>query len=227
VNNESAFHESIAEYWFVMTLTPLLTVSVIFLVLSVLFFIAALAAIKKGRLSGTITSLVLAMLLLTLAALFGTFTIATQGYRALIHEEMAAVIKTEPTGNRTFRALFRFPDGREATFELAGDELYIDAHILKWKPIVNILGMHTYYELGRVAGRYADIGDERTKARTIFPLAHGKPLNMFSLRQQYPFLEPLVDAEYGSASFVTADSPAELELRISTTGLMIRKIPTI
>jgi hypothetical protein len=210
----------------VMILTPLLTVSAIFLVFSVLFFIAAVAAIKKRQLFGTVTSFVLAMLLLTLAALFGTFTIATQGYRALIHEEVAAVIKTEPTGYRTFRAHFRFPDGREASFELAGDDLYVDAHILKWKPLVNILGMHTYYELDRVAGRYADIADERTKARTIFPLAHEKPLNMFSLRQRYRFLEPLVDAEYGSASFVSADRPAELELRVSTTGLMIRRIPT-
>jgi hypothetical protein len=210
----------------VMILTPLLTVSAIFLVLSVLFFIAAVAAMKKGQLFGTVTSFVLSMLLLTLAALFGTFTIATQGYRALIHEEMAAVIKTEPTGYQTFRAHFLFPDGREASVELAGDELYVDAHILKWKPIVNILGIHTYYELDRVAGRYADIADERTKARTIFPLTHEKPLNMFSLRQRYRFLEPLVDAEYGSASFVTADRPAELELRISTTGLLIRTVPT-
>ena len=209
-----------------MILTLLLTVSAFFLVLSVLFFIAAVVAIKKGQLFGTVTSLVLAMLLLTLAALFGTFTLATQGYRALIHEEMAAVIKTEPMGNHTFRAHFRFPDGREASFELAGDELYVDAHILKWKPIFNILGVHTDYELDRVAGRYADIADERTKARTIFPLAHEKPLNMFSLRQRYRFLEPIVDAEYGSASFVTADSPAELELRISTTGLLIRKVQT-
>jgi hypothetical protein len=209
-----------------MILTHFLTISAVFLVLSVLFLIAAVAAIKKGQFFGTVASFVLAMLLFTLAALFGTFTIATQGYRALIHEEMAAVIKTESTGYQTFRAHFRFPDGREATFELVGDDLYVDAHILKWKPIVNILGMHTYYELDRVAGRYADIADERTKARTVFPLAHEKPLNLFSLRQRYRFLEPLVDAEYGSASFVTADSPAELELRISTTGLMIRKIPT-
>jgi len=49
---------------------------------------------------------------------------------------------------------------------------------------------------------------------------------MFSLRQRYRFLEPIVDAEYGSASFVTADRPAELELRISTTGLLIRKVQT-
>ena len=118
------------------------------------------------------------------------------------------------------------PRRQGSDVELAGDDLYVDAHILKWKPIVNILGMHTDYELDRVAGRYADIADERTKARTIFPLTHEKPLNMFSLRQRYRFLEPLVDAEYGSASFVTADRPAELELRISTTGLLIRTVPT-
>ena len=208
-----------------MILTPLLTVSAVFLVFSVLFLIAAVAAIKKGQLFGTVTSFVLAMLLLTLAALLNIHH-CNAGLPSADSRGSGRRDQDEPTGYRTFRAHFRFPDGREASFELAGDDLYVDAHILKWKPLVNILGMHTYYELDRVAGRYADIADERTKARTIFPLAHEKPLNMFSLRQRFRFLEPLVDAEYGSASFVTADRPAELELRISTTGLLIRTVPT-
>jgi hypothetical protein len=33
---------------------------------------------------------------------------------------------------------------------------------------------------------------------------------------------PLLDAEYGSASFVAADSPTQYEVCVSTNGLLIR-----
>ncbi len=126
-------------------------------------------------------------------------------------------------GSGLFRARFRFPDGEEATFELAGDELYVDAHILKWKPIANVLGLHTSYELDRVAGRYKNIKDEQAKARTVFSLARGKPLDMFELRKVYPLFGPLLDVEYGSATFGSASKPTKFELRVSTTGLLLRE----
>jgi hypothetical protein len=112
----------------------------------------------------------------------------------------------------------------EAAFEVAGDELYVDAHILKWHPLANLIGLHTGYELDRVAGRYTSLEDERSKPRTVFPLAHPKPVNLFDLAQHYPFLATLVDAEYGSATFLPAQQPAQLELQVSTTGLLLRKV---
>lgn len=149
--------------------------------------------------------------------------IATEGYRAFTHEEIAAVVKTEPTGAKKFEAHFRFPDGHEATYRLAGEALYVDAHILKWKPIVNLFGLHTAYELDRVAGRYIDLEEERENIRTVFLLSQDKPADMFNLRQRYSLLTPLLDAEYGSASFINSDKPAYFEIRVSTTGLLIRK----
>ena len=34
---------------------------------------------------------------------------------------------------------------------------------------------------------------------------------------------PLLDAEYGSASYVAVTRPADLEVRVSTSGLLIRE----
>ena len=99
--------------------------------------------------------------------------IATEGYRALTHEEIAAVVKTEPTGEKEFTAHFRFPDGHEASYRLAGDALYVDAHILKWKPVFNLLGLHTVYELDLVAGRYIDLKEERESCdKDECPICH-------------------------------------------------------
>ena len=101
------------------------------------------------------------------------------------------------------------PDGSEKIFSLAGDQLYVDAHILKWKPLANIFGLHTSYELDRVAGRYSILNDETTKVRTVYSLSREKPLNMFDLRQRFAMLNPLLDAEYGSATFINSNSPEE------------------
>ena len=135
---------------------------------------------------------------------------------------IAAVVSTELTGEQTFRVTVRLPEGGLKVFELNGDELYVDARILKWKPWVNILGMHTAYELDRVAGRYRNIEDERAKPRTVFPLADERALDLFELRRRFPLLAPLVDAEYGSATFIPVADPVTFEVRVSTSGLLIR-----
>jgi len=192
--------------------------------LSLALFIVGLVALKKRRFFGLAASLTLGALLLSLAGLLAMVSIATQGYRALTREEVAAVIKTEPTGPQRFQVRFYFPDGREASFDLSGDELYVDAHILKWKPLVNFLGLHTAYELDRLVGRYTKLENERSKERTVFLLARPKPLDMFKLRRRYALLRPLLDAEYGSATFIAAEKSATFELRVSVTGLLIRKM---
>jgi hypothetical protein len=192
--------------------------------LSLIFLIATAAALRKKKLFSSAFRFLLALLALSSAGLLGMIVIATAGYRALTYEEIAAVVKTEPAGSKRFTAHFLFSDGHEESYRLAGDALYVDAHILKWKPIVNLLGLHTAYELDRVAGRYMDLKEEREGIRTVFLLSRDKPLDMFTLRQRYSLLKPLLDAEYGSASFINADKPAYFEIRVSTTGLLIRKV---
>jgi hypothetical protein len=207
-------------------LDPLAVVSVLAGLLSFAFLLLGLALARRRRALGATLALLLATLLLSSAALFATVTVATQGYKALTREELAARVATEPTGSRRFSARFVFPDGREETFTLAGDELYVDAHILKWKPPLNLLGLHTSYELDRVAGRYSGLADERAEPRTVYTLAAPKPFNLFDLRRSYALLfAPLVDAEYGSATFIEVDEAAELEIFVSTTGLLVRKRP--
>lgn len=94
--------------------------------------------------------------------------------------------------------------------------------MLKWKPWANVLGLHTSYELARVAGRYDDIDKERSAPRTVFALGAERPVDLFALRRKHAWLAPMFDAEYGSGTFVAADKEKSLELRVSTTGLLLR-----
>ena len=165
----------------------------------------------------------LAVLLLPTAGLFGTLSLGLRGYRALTREETAARVEVRPIGSQVFQVSFEFPDGRRTHYTLTGDELYVDAHVLKWKWVANWFGLHTHYELDRVSGRYGDLEDERTLPRTVHSLAPERHINLFQFVRSHTRFSPLVDAEYGSASFVPADRPAAYELRVSTTGLLFRE----
>ena len=191
--------------------------------LGAILILAGLAALMRKRPRRFALRTFAGLLFLSLGGLAGTIAIGIQGYLALTREDVAAHLSVQPQGLQRFAATVRFPDGRETTFELAGDEIYVDAHILKWKPLANVLGLHTIYELDRVAGRYHAIEQERSGVRTVYSLGQERLVDLFGLRRRYAFLAPLLDAEYGSATFMPATRPIELELRVSTTGLLMRE----
>ena len=206
-----------------MPFSPFTLAAGAFGILGAILVIAGLVALFRWRPLRFLVRTLLGLLLLSLGALSGALALGTHGYRALTHEEVAARISVRPAGPQKFAATVRYPDGREQVFDLAGDEIYVDAHILKWKPIANLIGLHTAYELDRVAGRYQAIEHERSAPRTVYLLREERPVELFWLRQRYAFLAPLYDAEYGSATFVQVLQPTELELRVSTTGLLMRE----
>ncbi|MFO7990519.1 MAG: hypothetical protein R6U16_13625 [Desulfotignum sp.] len=204
---------------------PLIIAALTSAVLSIGFLVATLWSLKNKKRGSLVVHMVSVLLMLSLFALFGTFSIATRGYHALTAETLAAVVDIEPVEKQRFIARFRMPGGGEKSFVLAGDQLYVDAHILKWTPMANFFGLHTLYELDRVSGRYVSLEQETSLERTVYALSQDKPLDLFDLRHRFSALAFLVDAEYGSATFITTDKPQTLKIMVSTTGLMIRKDP--
>jgi len=79
------------------------------------------------------------VLLLGQLAICALIVVGTQGYRALTQEQVAATIETYPAGPGAFKARFSFPEGPDTSFVLAGDEIYVDAHMLKWTSLGTIL----------------------------------------------------------------------------------------
>lgn len=203
--------------------SPLNITAVVFAIFSLLFLVALIASLKKHKKWGAAKNFTFMLLMLVISLLFATISFSLQGYNNLAHEELAANVDIEPTGKQSFIAYFQFPDKSEAEYKLSGDELYIDAHILKWKSIANLFGLHTLYELDRVSGRYIDIEDETTKNRTVYSLASDKFIDIFSLRLENEFLSFLVDAEYGSATFINVKKSPRLKIMVSSTGLLIRE----
>jgi len=201
---------------------PLNIISLIFAILCLLFFIAFISAIRKRKFLGAVRNFTFAFLMLVLSLLFATISLSTHGYRALTNEQLAATIFIEPVSEQNFIARFRFPNGSRAEYEISGDELYVDAHILKWKSFANLFGLHTLYELDRVAGRYTNLDDEKNKLRTVHSLSEDKTVDVFEIRMKYEFLSFLLDAEYGSATFINVHKASRFKVMVSTSGLLFR-----
>ena len=211
-------------------MTVIGSVIVTFALLALVLILTAASAWRNRRRLSSLVVFLAAALCLSLGLLCGAITIGVRGYRALTQEVVAATITTEPIAPQRFRATVSLPDGSLHMFELAGDEVYVDAHILKWRPLANLLGLQTAYELDRIAGRYHTIGDEQTRERTVYSLATAKPFDAFDLARRFWVLRPFVDAQYGSATFINATAAhgpqdarrVTYEVRVSTTGLLVR-----
>jgi len=190
-----------------------------------LLLLAGSAWRRRNRVSAII-GLLAGALFLSLGVLCGAITLGIRGYRAFTQESVAATIKTERIGPHHFRATVTLADSSLHMFDLAGDAVYVDAHVLKWRPLGTLVGLQTVYELDRIAGRYQTLRDEQTLERTVYSLAQKKPFDAFDLARRYWVLRPFVDAEYGSATFIGATAPggATYEVRVSTTGLLVRRV---
>ncbi len=203
--------------------TPLFIVSGALLLLTFVWLRAAGALRRRGAWASGIAATLLGFLFLACAALAAAAAVGVRGYRELTYEEVAATVSCEPVGRQRFRATIILPDRHLAMYELTGDAFYVDAHILKWHPLLNLVGVHTAYELDRVAGRYEAVADERSRPRTVYALAPPRTVDVFKTARRFK-LAPLVDAQYGSATFVTATRPARFQVLVSTSGLLIRQV---
>lgn len=203
--------------------SPLLVAALVLVVVGAALLLAAVAALLTLSPIKFVTRTFAALVFLVLGAGAGLVGAGSLGYQALAREEVAARLSLTPAGPQRFRATIRLADGRSRSFELAGDEIAIDAHILKWHPWASALGMRTAYQLDRVTARFREMEKERFAPRTVHPLADEGWVNLFRLRQHFAWLSPVLEAQYGSVAFTPADRPAEMELLVSAGGLVMRE----
>src|SRR6478609_388801 len=89
--------------------------------LALLCAVAAAYAFRGRRLIATSTAILSGLLWATFGALLLTLGAGLSGYRALTNEDVALTILVTPLADGRFLADARFPEGRAASWELAGD----------------------------------------------------------------------------------------------------------
>jgi hypothetical protein len=143
-------------------------------------------------------------------------------YARLTHEQAAASVSIRQLGERQYVLTVETRKAPPRHFQVHGDEWQIDARVLKWRALGNLLGFDTVYRFERLSGRYADIAQERGAARTVHSLAQDPGLDLWSLVRKHHQYVPLADALYGSAVYVPMAEAAEYTVTVSTSGLVVR-----
>jgi hypothetical protein len=143
-------------------------------------------------------------------------------YARLTHEQEAARVFTRQLGERHYAVSLQPKNATPRHFELRGDQWQIDARVLKWRALGNLLGFDTVYRLERLSGRYGDITQERNAPRTVHALSEEPGVDLWTVLRRYHTYVPLADALYGSAAYVPMAEGAEYAVSVSTSGLVVR-----
>jgi hypothetical protein len=191
-------------------------------ILALFFFLASSGSLRQHRWVGGVGMLLVGCGLLAGAILFGAIAVGTQGYRSLTGEDVAVTVTTERISTDSIRAKFTFPGGISRTYRIAGDAIQLEAHVLKWRPLVTGLGLHAQYELDRVSGSYRGLNDRDTRPRTVLSLAVQKPVDFFDLATRFSFLDPLLAHEYREVALVPSRSSQTFEVRVTASEFLVQ-----
>jgi len=171
----------------------------------------------RGSLQGMTGLLLLALGALVIAIAMNLYT-----YQILEQEEPVAKVRFEALGPQYYRVYLLPDSGSSRVLELRGDQWQIDARVLKWTGLANLLGMKTAYRLERLSGRYRDVQQERQAVRTVYQLDNDRGVDLWELVRKSERKLPWLDAVYGSAAYMPMVDKGLYQVTISNSGLVVR-----
>jgi len=202
----------------------LLTASVVFTVVALFFVFSMMRHARRrrplratGSLAGGVTSGALGGASILLAFSY-------YGYGRLVDEQMVSRIEFSQSAPGEYIARLMIDGKPDRLLPLRGDEWQMDARVVNWKPPATLLGLDPIYQLERLSGRYADIGDEMAQQRTVHALSEDLALDVWRVARRFPMLMPGVDAYYGTATYVPMADGARFEVTLTRTALIARPI---
>lgn len=161
--------------------------------------------------------------LLAIAALIALTAFDVYSYKQVLQEQVVATINFDRIEDQHFFAVLADKEGNEQRVELRGDQWQLDARIVKWDGYLATLGIKPAYRLERLSGRYYDIEKEISAKRTAYTVHNSLyGVDVWKILNTYPDWIPVVDAVYGSATYLPMKDGALFEITLSNTGLVAR-----
>lgn len=167
------------------------------------------------------------VLLLSLAIVSALVAWDLQSYRQVLLDKPVATVSFKGVDHQAFIATVAFTDlGESREFYLRGDQWQMDARIVRWKGWIGRAGGKPGYKLDRLSGRYISIDDERSRERTVHSLRDEEEfgLDLWAWAYKNQRRAPVIDAVYGSATFVPMADGALYEVALSQTGLVAKPL---
>lgn len=163
--------------------------------------------------------------LLAFAVLIGLTAFDVYSYKQVLQEQVVATINFDRIEDQHYFAVLADKEGKEQRVELRGDQWQLDARIVKWDGYLASFGIKPAFRLERLSGRYYDIEKETSAKRTAYSLHNSLyGLDIWKTLNTHPEWVPVVDAVYGSATYLPMKDGALFEITLSNTGLLARPI---
>ncbi|MEE8057286.1 MAG: hypothetical protein V3T17_05555 [Pseudomonadales bacterium] len=166
------------------------------------------------------------ILLLAVAVLLTLSAFDLYSYQQLTKEQTIATLNFTKTAPQRFQvSVVDSRSGNEQVHELSGDLWQLDARIIKWNKILAGIGLSTGYRLDRLSGRYYSLEKEHSEPHTVYQLGDTNSLlDIWSWLREYGQVVAIVDASYGSATYLPMQHGALFSVNLSTTGLLARPL---
>lgn len=196
-------------------------------ILAVLLVLAALRTLLKGTWFWGWMRGMSGVVLIGLAAFCVLVGLDLRSYRQVLLDKPVATVSFQKVDEQAFVATVALTDSGLATdYYLRGDQWQMDARIIRWKGVLSQAGGKPGYRLERISGRYVSIEDERSRERTVHALRDEKEFgfDLWAWAYKKQANTPLIDAVYGSATFVPMVDGALYEVALSHTGLLAKPL---
>lgn len=199
------------------------TVPYLIIAFAVLFVLAGAWVLLKQKWFLAWLKGMAGILLIALAVYISLFAFNLMSYQAYTSEKSVATVSFRKVGSQEFAVTVSEPDGRSESFSLHGDLWQLDARIVKWKGIFSLFGFKPGYRLDRIEGRYLTLEDERSKPHSVFDI-HPQSIGFDIWQGARDGVSLLVDARYGSATYLPMADGATYDVSLSNTGLLGRPL---
>lgn len=197
-------------------------ISVVFGILTLFFLIRIFDCVRRNRMLRAGGSCINACASGALCAAAVVLIFSYISFGRLIEEQAVSRIEFRQVSPQEYQARLMIDGKADQFFTLRGDEWQMDAKIVTWKPPATILGLDPMYQLDRLSGRYSEIDNEVSQARTVHSLSPPIPVDIWRLARRFPLLTPGVDAYYGTATYVPMADGARYEVSLSRDALIAR-----
>lgn len=159
------------------------------------------------------------------AVLVLIFALDLASYRQLLSEKTVATLSFQKLDEQLYQVEVNFIiDSEIERYEIRGDQWQVDARIVRWTGLMASMGAKPGYRLDRISGRYYSLEDERRKSRSVYTLNETKyGIDTWALLQQNEWI-PLIDAVYGSATYLPMANDAIYNLSLSHNGLTAKPV---
>ena len=205
-----------------MAYTFLAGVIVVFALL--LAFFSGRVLFKGSWLLGWVKGM-FGLALLAGAALLVLSALDFYSYQQLTKEQSIATISFTKNDYQDYQVSLVDSKGKERLYDLKGDLWQLDARIIKWNSTLAGIGLSPGYRLDRLNGRYYSLEEEKSAPRTVYELdSIDSKIDVWQWLRDHGSDLSIVDASYGSATYLPMEDGALFSVTLTNSGLISRPL---